>query len=411
MSVMDVCLEQVSAKSGSATMHGWNTCRMVKFGGEIFVIANRAHGPDEDPHDWSLDRGEIFKRNADGTWNKIAEVAQRFYTGGVDAFGRLWMVEPRTFSNVTLWRTFHPITHPEAFDKIERLYDGTCAYLGFGADDTGNALFMHAEDTNHTFQFANAMVPVFNDHATETWHKYRLPTPEGRFGYVGIALKGRTVRAVTQSTIYDPVAEPNDPHYNWRMLRLMACDDLTEGNWVNRPLLKARYGQLHMFDMMQGPDKAFYITCRYRGGDESYEATEQLDIPLRIIRVDNDDLTDETFFPGIDAHSCKVFADSKGRWFMVARPGIGGHRNECLPDTALKLWQLDPADSFKPLAEWDMPGTEKLASMLHVLRPERFGGEDDGDTIHLMSSDLAAIPFGTLPEGFGLWHIQFTLPE
>ena len=58
----------------------------------------------------------------------------------------------------------------------------------------------------------------------------------------------------------------------------------------------------------------------------------------------------------------------------------------------------------------EVNGTEKISAMLHTLRPERFGGESDGDTVHLVSSDVKPPAFNTTVESFGLWHASFDLP-
>ena len=76
----------------------------------------------------------------------------------------------------------------------------------------------------------------------------------------------------------------------------------------------------------------------------------------------------------------------------------------------LRLWKVDKKNRFKPISVWELPGTDRLHGyVIHTLRPERFGGESDGDTVHLMSTkDLnPANKKSTLAE---LWHAQFELP-
>ena len=47
--MIDVTIEQVSPEVGSATLHGWNTCRLIKTDGALWFVANKPT-PDGDDH-------------------------------------------------------------------------------------------------------------------------------------------------------------------------------------------------------------------------------------------------------------------------------------------------------------------------------------------------------------------------
>ncbi len=70
------------------------------------------------------------------------------------------------------------------------------------------------------------------------------------------------------------------------------------------------------------------------------------------------------------------------------------------------LWRLDPREGFRPIKEWIIAGTEVLEGYVcHTLRPERFGGEADGQAIHLMTAKYLKAP-----DRAQLWHVSFSLP-
>jgi hypothetical protein len=258
---------------------------------------------------------------------------------------------------------------------------------------------MHAEDTNHTPRFPNAMIAVFYDSPTDSYHLSRIPTPEGRFGYVGVLMNGREATALLQSTQYDPRVEPHKPHYNWRLLKLVQCQDLTKGEWKERWVLRRSYGQTGMSDMLRGPDGEIYIACRHRGGDKSYEETQESPFEFHVIRVSGD-LSIETSLPGIEVESARLFFDQRGSLYAVGRDA-----------GLLHLWRLDPENGMKATAHWPLPGTEKLTGgIIHTLRPERFGGENDGGTVHLVTSNPDPGGFGSTVRELELWYARFDLP-
>lgn len=396
MSKIKPYIELIRNPVNTCTIHGWNTGRLFRQDGTLYFAANVPRPSGNDDADWAQDRGLIFHRpeGAD-RWEERAEIPPRFYTGCVDGDGRCWIVDPQEFSRVKLWRTRAAMN----FEKLDLMYQGTCAYLGAGVSPDNSFLFMHAEDTNHTVRFPNAMIGVYYDRPTDSYHLSRIETPQGRFGYVGIIQTGRKAIALLQLTQYDPEVEPNEPYYNWRMIKLVRCDDLIEGKWTEQPVLERAFGQTQMQDMMRGPDGMIYTSCKHRGGDESYEVTQELPFTNRIIRV-AEDLSFETFFPDIDSDSTRLFFDSRGHMYAVGRNG-----------GILHLWKLDIDDGMKVTSHWPLEGTEKMAGgIMHTLRPERFGGEGDGDTIHLATSNPDPGGFGSTVRELELWYTRFELP-
>ena len=394
--MIDVRVEMVADVVGSGTIHGWHSSRLLKYDGALYFAANKVRSPGAEDNPKWRDRGLIFRRRAghDGPWEQIANIEPRVYTSCVDSAGRFWTLSPRHFNYITLWRSRAGVD----FDRFDRLYDGSCAYVAAGVSREDNFLLLHAEDTCHTAHFPNAVITIFYDRQSDSWHPSRMATPEGRFGYMGIILRGRKAMAIMQSTIFDPTAAPDPPHYSWRHLRVARCEDLTKGQWQQDLWLSRAFGFTMPSDMIVAPDGEIYLAYKHRGGDDSYEATEARPLEFHIARHGMDSGS-EVFTPGINPDGSRLFIDSKGQWYLVGRV-----------DEKLQLWRLDPADGFKPTRQWLLPGTEKIVAMLHTLRPERFGGEGDGDTVHLVSSDAKPSVFNTTVKSFGLWHASFDLP-
>ncbi len=398
--MIDVTIEQVSPEVGSATLHGWNTCRLIKTDGALWFVANKPTPDGDDGSNWLVQRTLMYRRelSAGGQWELAADIEPRTYTCCVDNQDRFWSISPKHFNYITLWRSEPNMD----LDTLVRCYDGRCAYLGMGVDRvSGSHLLIHTEDTNHMPRFPNPMICVFYDAETDSWRVSQIDMPEGRFGYVGIIVRGRKAVVLMQSTQYDPVVEPNDPHYNWRLLKLARCDDLMEGKWVTKPLAMRTFGQSLPSDMVEMPDGKILIAYKHRGGDDSYEATQEQPYAFTISIV-SPDLSFDTFTPDLDIEAGgRVFLGSDNRWYLVGKPTDG---------EALRLWRLDADNGFEPTAEWLLPGTEVLKSMLHTLRPDRVGGEDDGDTVHLATSDTPGVPFGDSRDRFAIMHASFDLP-
>jgi len=397
---IDATIEQVAEAVSPGTLHGWHSSRLLKFDGALYFMASKICSEGLPVDSDAAARTLVFRRDLSGgdAWDEIADIPQRCYTSVVDPRGRMWAFHPWDFNRITVYRS-GPGMDLETFVPC---YDGTCFYGGTGVDATGNCLILHSEDTNHMPRFPNRMMAAFYDAETDSWHRSRMETPEGRFGYVGIVLHGRSATAMLQSTIYDPTAAPSHNGYNWRLIRLARCEDLRKGAWVQRPFLMPAFGETHLYDMIEGPDGQTYISYKHRGGEESFEAIADDPKPTFITRV-HDDLSTDVYELEMDASATRLFIDSAGQWYMV------GH----LPDTeTLHLWRLDPEGGFKPTAEWVLNGTESLRGhILHTLRPERFGGEGSGDTVHLVTAARHADYEPGEEHPVTIWHGRFDLPS
>ena len=399
MPSIDATVDMVAETVSPGTLHGWHSSRLLKVDNALYFMASKICPEGLPPDSDAAARTLVFRRDLSGhgPWEEVADIPQRCYTSVVDPLGRMWVFHPWDFNRITLYRSGPGMD----LEQFVPCYDGTCFYGGTGADAAGNFLVLHAEDTNHTPRFPNAQIAVYYDAETDSWHRSRMETPEGRFGYVGIVLHGRSATAMLQSTIYDPTSAPSHNGYNWRLVRLARCEDLREGTWTQEPFLMRSFGETHLYDMIEAPDGDICISYKHRGGDESYDATEAGPKPTYITRV-RPDLSTDVFELEMDATATRLFVDSAGSWYLV------GH----LPDTqTLHLWRLDPDTGFKPTAEWTLPGTESLRGyILHTLRPERFGGEGSGDTVHLVTAARHADYEPGEDHPVTIWHGRFDLP-
>jgi hypothetical protein len=175
---------------------------------------------------------------------------------------------------------------------------------------------------------------------------------------------------------------------------LARCDDLTQGQWINQPWLMPEYGDTALQDLRVGPDGNAYLSYWHRSAASLEELAQ---IPLRhyIARL-HEDLTTEVYPTGLEAEATRLVVDSQGKWFLVGRPKSGGN---------LHLWLLDSAHGFQATQEYELPGTDKLQGYVtHTLRPERFGGEGNSDTVHLLNCSYAS-------DHAQLWHACFNLPS
>jgi hypothetical protein len=96
----------------------------------------------------------------------------------------------------------------------------------------------------------------------------------------------------------------------------------------------------------------------------------------------------------------RLYVSEAGHWYSLVAPLSGD----------LELWQLDSGAGFAPIKKFLLPGTKRLKLYaMYTLHPERNGGEDDGDTVHLLSTDRDNFED---PEGaVKYWHVYFDLPE
>jgi hypothetical protein len=385
-------IELVADSIASDVIHGWHSNRLLMHKGVLY-----ADGSVDDPEaktGWKTS-GIYFSREPDGTWKEMGRTADRPYISFMAPEGRMWIAAPSTYVTAEVLRMKQPL----GFGSFEQFYNGTSFYLGASISQEGNFLILHAESSDMQAFNANALIGGFYDHKTGTWHRSRIVTPEGRYGYVGIILQGREALAVLNSAIQDPKANPVAPHYSWRHVRLARCDDLTKGQWVNKGFIMSEYGNTSLQDLMVGPDGSAYLAYSNNSAN-TYEELKKRPMLHYIARI-HEDLSTEVFPTGLNAGATRILNDSKGGWYIVGRPGSKGN---------LHLWRLDPANGFKPTREWELPDTAKLEGyVIHTLRPVRFGGETDGDTIHLMTAQYIKGEGGQ-KDHTKLWHATFRLP-
>ncbi len=402
MKTIDTRIELATDCISPGTMHGWHSSRLLAYGGALYFMGSAVQMPDVEDlseFDERRARGQIFRRDMGegGKWEHIADLPQRPYTSVVDPQGCMWMFNPMSFSYVTIYRSAPKmdLTH------FHRMYDGTCFYGGTGMSPEGNFLVMHALDTNHTPRFPNAQICQFYEAETDSWHSSRLETPEGRFGYIGIILRGRSATALLQSTIFDPEVAPELFGYNWRILRIAHCDDLTTGEWKCEPMRKRKFGSTNVADMTTAPDGTIYVAYQHQGGDENRDATEALPKPTYISRL-GEDLSYEHFELELPIGGPRMYWDSKGQCYLVAR---------LEEDTPPRLWRVDPDNGFKIIGEWLIEGAQAIQGyILHTLRPARFGGHADGNTVHIVSAERHADYEPDDPAPLTMSHLRFDLP-
>lgn len=67
--------------------------------------------------------------------------------------------------------------------------------------------------------------------------------------------------------------------------------------------------------------------------------------------------------------------------------------------------------AFAPIKEYVIRNTDKLeAYALHILCPARFGGESDGNRIHVLSSRVPKDAGGKELDYAEYWYAEFDLP-
>ena len=237
--------------------------------------------------------GAYFRRKPGGKWEKIGAIAQAPYQMLMGSGGRIWEVAPSDYAKAEVLHMKRPLD----FTSFEMPYCGACAYLGASVSREGNFLLLHAEAGQMEAFHPNALVGAFYEKASGKWHRSRFETPEGRYGYIGIILKGRRALAVLNSALADPKAVPEPPHYSWRHVRLARCDDLRKGGWTSQGFLMPQYGDTALCDLIGGPDGRAYLAYRYRGGD-SLQAVREQPMLHYIARIDHD-LNTQVFATGI----------------------------------------------------------------------------------------------------------------
>lgn len=70
-----------------------------------------------------------------------------------------------------------------------------------------------------------------------------------------------------------------------------------------------------------------------------------------------------------------------------------------------------PRAGICTIKEYAINNTEKLeAYVIHILCPKRFGGESDGNTMHILSSRISKDNTGKELDYAELWYAEFELP-
>lgn len=410
--------ELVCPKIRVNTIHGWHSNRLLRYGGTLFACATLLEAEGE--KEWAAP-GAFFRREPDGTWSQVGALPHQPYLMCVGPDGRFWVLGSTSFANVHVYRMKTPLD----FNSFEELYTGTNSYMGAGISPEGNLLVLHAETQVQSAFYPNTVISAFYDNSKNTWYLSRLETPEGRYGYEGVIVHGRQALAVLNSTIYDP-AHAEGGKYSWRYVRLARCEDLTEGmkvrprkrvrgdmppwsgtklspgKWVNQGWLMPANGRTGLQDLAVAPDGYAYLSYAYVSAQSDDALRKLTETPHYIARI-QDDLSVDAYPTGLKAGATRLIFDSKGGWHILGRPPAGGN---------LHLWDLSPERCFAPVKEYVINNTDKLeAYVVHVLRPERYGGESDGDTIHMLSSRLAKDADGKDLGYAELWYASFDLPN
>ncbi len=379
--------ELVADDLSSSVIHGWQSSRLLKYHGVLLACGtiDNPKSPDE-----FKTSGVFLRRNTDGAWKPVGSLPHAVYSMCIGPEGEVWAIAPHGYSSAQIYRTRQPVD----FGSFEEVFNGTCAYEGASVSPEGNFLLLYAESPQMQAFVTNAVWAAFYEKATGKWHKSRMITPEGRYGYEGIIVRGKSAIAVLNSAIQDPKANPVAPHYSWRHVRLARCEDLTKGEWVQQSFVMPAFGGTSLQDLMRDPDGNAYLVYNNQSSD-TLDGLQKAPYVEYIVRI-HPDLRTDRFTPGISPGPAKLFCDRKSRWFMAGRTGKDYH-----------LWRLDPDKGFKPVKEWRLEGTDVLEGYVcHTLRPERFGGETDGDTIHLMTAKYLKAP-----DRAQLWHVYFSLPD
>ena len=380
---MRATVEVVSDAVKARTIHGWHSSRLVMHDGALYAAATAAD-PDG-ANDWQ-DRGLLYRRDPGGSWSVVGETPNQPYHMCVGADGHFWVVAPARYHTAEVFRS----KTPGRLDDLELMYNGTCAYLGASVNDAGDFLLLHARDGT---SLPNAVVAKFYEAATGVWHTSEFPTPEGRCGYEGIMLRGKSAFAIVNSSANPPPdGATAQESSTWRTVRLARCDDLTKGEWVTRAWLDQPYGATGLADMYVDGEVT-YLTYSHRGANslDTYGDTPGGNYIARI----RQDMSVEAFEFAVGVGGGRIVRDSTGRFAFVGRAGDEHH-----------VWDLDVARDFALINERRLVGTAgKLTNyVVHTLRPQRFGGETDGDTVHLLSTTVTDDP-----DNETLNHVSFPL--
>jgi hypothetical protein len=407
--------ELVCPKVYPGTIHGWHSNRLLKFGGTLYACASL---PNPTPDKTFVQPGAFFRREADGTWKQVGTLPYAPYIMCAAPDGRFWVLGSTAFANVHVNRMKVPLD----WNSLEEVHTGTNAYMGAGVGPEGNFLVVYTETQEQRAFHPNAVIAAFYDQSVGRWYLSRIATPEGRYGYEGVIVRGRRGFVVFNSTILDPEHAQGGKH-SWRHVRLARCEDLTQGLWLKEPRglkvnskglvgidvpsdlwlnigwLMPKEGRTGLQDLLVGPDGYAYLAYAHASAPSDAAMRALTVTPHYIARI-HPDLAVDTHPTGLTAGSTRMVVDSRGGWHVIGRPGGGD----------LHIWDMTPEHGFQPRNERVLKGSDRLqAYVIHILRPELFGGEADGDTVHLLST-CSARDAGGKDAGYAqMWHASFNL--
>lgn len=383
-------VEKIAERVSATTIHGWNTCRLVRRGGVLFASAARSN-PDAKEY-W--DHGGAFFRRDDGGWREVAQLPVNPYTMAVAPDGTFWVVAPPSYTECRVLRS----RAPDDLATFDEMHRGTCSYLGAAIGPEGNFLVLYAESAESNAGTPNGVTAAFHEASSGRWHFSRIATAEGRYGYEGIVLRGTQAFAVLNSSLTDPDhSDAKGTRYSWRHVRLARCDDLVKGDWIQSGWLLPQDGRTALQDLIVGPDGDLWLSCSHVAASSHAELLEIAQVPHRLARI-HADLSVESFETGLQVGSARLLVDPSGAFHLVGRSGAGG----------LKLWDLDRAKGFRAGAPRELAGTDALEDyVIHTLCPERFGGEGGGDTVWLLGTGSPPDPPGKERADVDLWLATF----
>jgi len=383
-------VEKIAANVSATTIHGWNTCHLIKRGDDLFASA-AASNPEASEY-W--DHEGAFFRRRDGRWDEIGRLPFHPYTMVVAPDGTFWVVAPSSYTDCRVYRS----RAQGGLSELDEVHRGTCSYLGSAIGSEGDFIVLYAESVDSTAGTPNAVTAAFYERASHRWRFSRIPTPEGRYGYEGIVLRGKQAIAVLNSSLTDPEhSDAKETQYSWRHVRLARCDDLTKGEWTQSGWLLPQDGRTALQDLIVGPDGNLYLSYSHVAA-ASHAALLAMDqVPHRIARI-HADFSVETFETGLQVGAARLLVDPSGGFHLVGRWGAGG----------LRLWDLDREGGFRARAPRELAGTDAFEDyVIYTLCPERFGGESGGDTVYLLGTRSPADPPGKERADVDLWLASF----
>jgi hypothetical protein len=383
-------VEKIADRVSATTIHGWNTCRLVRRRGVLFASAAVSNPKAADY--W--DHGGAFFRQRDGRWDEVGRLPFNPYTMAVAPDGTFWVVAPSSYTDCRVYRS----RAPGDLSELEEVHRGTCSYLGAAIGPEGNFVVVYAESADSNAGTPNTVTAAFYEHASGRWHVSRIATPEGRYGYEGIVLRGKQAIAVLNSSLTDPEhSDAKGTRYSWRHVRIARCEDLTKGEWIQSGWLLPQDGRTALQDLIVGPDGDLYLSYSHvaAASHEDLLAIDQ--VPHRLARI-HDDLSVETFETGLQVGASRLLVDPGGGFHLVGRCGAGG----------LRIWDLDRERGFRAGAPRELTGTDALEDyVVHTLCPERFGGESGADTVYLLGARSPPDPPGKERADVELWLASF----